>query len=331
MTSYRPIKEASKNLRKRYEAYITGEVIPVLDCGIPSMQRNKLFPRGELAVLHGISGSGKSTFAFQYELGVAIRLYLDDMPGCVVVNSLEMTEEKLTERMAAILSGVDVSAWLNGTMLQKDYIKLLDWLDFVDALPIYIDDTSFLTTGQMDHNLEELHLSETGPVVLLVSDYGELFADDASSEEQRVNAIFRNQFRMTREYDTTILAISQSTNNKADTGRTYIAGPDGTRYSKGILQAADTLVEMWNPPQLEKSGRMLDDKALATAGYNKELAYLFVQKFRGSSIGNKGLPFGWLDYRTTFFDHTLSHTIGNETIFTHLDAARKKFDNERST
>lgn len=325
MTNYKPITEVSRNLRKRYEAYITGEIVPVLDCGMPALLKNKLIPRAELAVLHGLSGSGKSTFAFQYLLGIAIRLYLEGQGGCVVVNSLEMTDEKLTERMAAILSGVDVSAWLNGTMLKEDYEKLLTWLDFVDALPIFIDDTSFITTGQMSNHLEELHHSEFGPVVLLVSDYGELFADDAGSEEQRVNGIFRNQFYMTREYGCTVLAISQSTNNRADTGRTYIAGPDGTRYSKGILQAADTLIEMWNPPQILDSGRMLDSKAIQAAGYSEHNAYLFVQKFRGSSIGNKGIPLGWLPFRTTFFDLSISQTAGNETIFTHLQDAVNKF------
>lgn len=325
MTNYQPVTAVSARLRKRYEDYISGVVVPVLDCGIPSLLKNKLFPRGELTVLHGLSGSGKSTFAFQYALGVAMRLYLEDKNEFVAFNSLEMKDEKLVERMAAILSKVDVSAWLNGTMMKEDHQKLLNWLEFIDALPIFIDDSSFITTGQMDSNLETLQEEEQRVPTLLVTDYGELFADDGGSEEQRVNAIFRNQFRMTREYDCTVIAISQSTNNRADTGRTFIAGPDGTRYSKGILQAADTLVEMWNPPQLEKSGRSLDDKAIVAAGYNKELAYLFVQKFRGSSIGNRGIEFGWIDYCTSFFDRSISQTKDKETIFTHLDAAYKKF------
>ena len=319
---YSHISTIGVRLKQKWEDFSTGKRIPIVPCGFPSLLENKLFPKGKMAVLHGLSGSGKSTFAFQVAVGTALELFGKDLPGCVAVNRLEMTAEDLVERIAAILAGVDVSKWLNNTMTPEEHARLVEWADFTSVLPIFVDDTSFLTTSLMGTQILDLH-AEQGPVVMLITDYGELFADDAGSEEQRMNHIFRQQFYLSREIDASVIAISQSTNNKTETGKTYIAGADGTRYSRGILQSADELVELWNPTQILDSGRLL--KLDENSDLNLEHAYLFIQKFRAGSIAINGIPLGWIPERTTFFDMSISQTMGNETIFTNLDAALKKY------
>lgn len=318
-SGYQHVSSVTSKLRDKWQRIVDGEQLTLLDCGMPSLMRNKLFPRGKIAVVHGLSGSGKSTFAFQVALGTAIGLIVNGVPGCVAINSLEMSQEDLVERCIGILAQYDVSRFVSGTVTQPEVEALYKWADFVDTLPIFVDDTNFLTTSAMEFRAQGLHVSENGPVVQLISDYGELFADDGASEEQRVNKIFREQFRLSREINASVIAISQSTNNTNITGKSYIAGPDGTRYSKGILQATDILAELWNPVQIEASGRTV----VAPDGFTDAHPWLFVQKFRGAAAG-AAIPFGWIPEHTTFFDMDRAQTPSKEVVYEHLEDALKR-------
>lgn len=320
---YEHISDIAPRLKERWYRQLTGQHTPVLNCGIPTLVNNALFPETSMFVLHGLSGSGKTTLALQVNLGVAIHLYNEGLPGCVVFNSLEMTAENLVQRLCAILAHVNVAKFLTNSMTQQEHAKLTQWLGFVEALPIFVDDTSFLTTTAMEYRASGLHVSEHGPVVQLSSDYGELFRDDSgNSEEQRVNKVFRAQLNLSREIGASILAISQSTNDTRVSGKTYIAGPDGTRYSRAILQTADGLVEVWNPVQIEKSMRVIKADNIETSH-----PWLFIQKYRENEVGTQ-IPLGWIPETTTFFDMSLSQTPGKEIVYTHLDAAVDKFNKE---
>ena len=46
-------------------------------------------PRDQLVVITGLSGSGKSSFVFQVNLGTALGLVRYGLPGCVAINSLD--------------------------------------------------------------------------------------------------------------------------------------------------------------------------------------------------------------------------------------------------
>jgi replicative DNA helicase len=321
---YEHVSNVADRLRTEWDDVYNGRVSPIIESGIPSLKQHALFPKGEIAVIHGLSGSGKSTFVFWIQLGTAIDLYLNNKAGCVAVNSLEMTAERLVERMAGMLAQVNLLALKTQQITPEDYGKLHHWLEFVEQLPIFIDDTSFLTTTALQYRASGLHVSEFGPVVQLSSDYGELFQEEDSrmSKEQRIDKVFREQFHLSRYIGASIIAISQSTANAATSGMTHVAGADGTRYSRGILQSADVLAEMWNPVQIEKAGRLivLGDNSTLTKAH----PYLLLQKYRGGEVGVE-IPFGWIPETTTFFDKSISQNIGNPTLFTHLDSAYNKY------
>lgn len=324
VTGYTHVSSIVESLKQKWEDTLSGKQSPLVDSGLPSLQLHKLFPKGKLAVIHGLSGSGKSSFVFQVLLGTALGLVRYNLPGCVAINSLEMDQEDLVERMASILSGVDVSKLINCSLSKDEVDRFMYWADIVAKLPIFVDGTNFITTTAMQYRASGLHVSAHGPVVQLASDYGELFADDEDTEEQRVNKVFRNQFRLARILNASVLAISQSTNDKSVTGKTYIAGPDGTRYSKGILQATDILAELWNPPQIYASGRA---NIVAPEGMSLAHPYLLVQKFRGGTIGTP-IGFGWKPESTTFFDLAIDQEAGDETLFTHLEPLGYRYEVE---
>lgn len=316
--SYKHISEIGAGVRERWNNILNGEYFPLLDSGLPSLRVVKLFPRGKMAVVHGLSGSGKSSFVFQVNLGTALGLVRYGLPGCVAINSLEMESYSLVEKIASILARVDVSKFLDKSLNEEEIERLDFWLGVAERLPIFIDDTNFLTTTALQYRASGLHVSKHGPVVQLSTDYGELFGDEDSSEEQRVAHVFRNQFYLTRMIDASVIAISQSTASGTD--KTYIAGADGTRYSRGVLQATDILVELWNAPAIKSSGRRLmipeTVKKDGMEYITDEYPWLLIQKYRGGKTG--AVPLSWLPETTTFLDRGLDQEPGNETVFTHL-------------
>lgn len=307
-------------VKERWDRQFRGDEISLLPNGLPSLLGANLFPLRRMAVIHGLSSSGKSTLVFQVNLGTAIGLYLNDVKGCVAINSLEMEAEALVERMVSILARVDVSRFMGGTITKAEMNQLFDWADFVGKLPIFVDDTNFITTTAMEYRAKGLHVSEYGPVLQISSDYGELFKDDdKASEELRMSKVFREQFNLSRLIGASVVAISQSTVDRAASGKSQIAGPDGTRYSRSILQATDILAELWNPPQMEAAGRTV----VGPEGYSTAHPWLFIQKYRNAKTG-LAVPLGWDAPTTTFFDLSMAQTPGHETIFDHLEAAMVK-------
>lgn len=316
-SGYTHVSQQVDAVKEKWERQYRGEELILLENGFPSLMGANLFPIRRMAVLHGLSGSGKSTLVFQVNLGTAIGLVKNKVKGCVAINSLEMEADDLVERLVAILARIDVSKFMGGAVSKQELNKLFDWADFVAQLPIFIDDTNFMTTTAMEYRASGLHVSEHGPVLQLSSDYGELFKDDdKQSEEQRVNKIFREQFRLSRDIGASVIAISQSTVDKSTAGKTYIAGPDGTRYSRSILQASDILLEIWNPIQMEASGRTV----IGPENFSDAHPWLFVQKYRNAKTGG-AIPLGWDAPTTTFFDLSIAQIPGSETIFTHLGDA----------
>ena len=313
---YQHISTLDAVLRDKWQRQFDGEQLEIMPTGMPSMQAHGLPPLGKITVAHGLSSSGKTTLAMQLLLGTAIGLVVKNTPGCVVVNSLEMEAEDLVARLASILARVNMMGFITGKLSQEELNRLYHWMDFIRQLPIYIDDTSFITTSAMQYRATGLHTSQHGPVHMLVSDYGELFDAKGDSKEQRVDSVFREQFHLARLIGAAVVAISQSASAE---DKTYIAGPDATRYSRGVLQSADVVVELWNAPQAEAAGR----KVIAPDKYSTAHPWLFVQKYRNGAAG-AAIPLGWIPECTTFFDMSIPQALGKETVFTHLDEAVQK-------
>jgi len=319
-TGYQHISVAVNQVRERWEQQFNGTQTVILPCGFPTLTGSRLFPIRKYAVIHGLSGSGKSMLVHQINLGTAIGLIVNGTKGCVAINSLEMEQEDLVERYAALLAGIDTTRFETGEIKKEEYKRLLEWLEFVEKLPIFVDDTNFLTTSAMEYRASGLHVSANGPVIQLSSDYGELFKDKGDTEEQRVNQIFRNQFDISREIGASVIAISQSTGSKQDTNRTYLAGPDGTRYSRGVLHGADIQAELWNPIAMKNSGRQF----IVPEGLNDIHPWLIIQKYRKGKQG--AIPLGWNPEFSRFFDLAMTHSPGHEMPFEHLEKALNQFN-----
>jgi replicative DNA helicase len=312
-TGYKHVSTIADTLTQKWDRMYAGEQMVILPSGWPTISKALLYPVGQLALIHGMSGIGKSAYVMGTLLGTALGLKVNGIKGCVAVNSLEMPAERLISRLASLLAGVDVTRMLGAgsPLTREEFERLKEWALFVGTLPIYIDDNNLITTGAMGFQASALHSGEHGPVWQLATDYTELFMDEGESKEQEVSHVVRNQFAIAHELNCSVLAISQSTYEGTNQSKFKIAGMTGLRYSRGATQAADIIVELWNPIQMRANG--LDFKIPEDGGLDDLSAWLLIQKYRdGGRTG--AVRIGWENTFTRFYDYDYVFEKGGQMI-----------------
>jgi replicative DNA helicase len=312
---YEHVSYVIDRAKERWGSIFSGEGNLLLPIGLPSITRHGLFQPGTLTTVHGMSNMGKTAFVNQICLGTAIGLQKNNIPGCVAINSMEMTDISLIERMASSLSGFNRSKLLQGpSALQgDDYKRFVKAAEYVATLPIYVDTTNLIKTSVMEYRLNGIHSSDRGPLRLLATDYMELFGDsDDGNKEQNLNRVIRNQLGISRTTGAAVVTISQSTYGDGD-NRARIAGAGGVRYSQAIRHATDDLMEIWNPVAMTRAGidyrvpEQLDD----------EHFWVWVQKRREGGIPDP-ISFFWEGEYTRIIDPYLSYGRSEALLFDHF-------------
>lgn len=310
---YKHTSDIIPSVIDKWERQYAGEQLVLLPVGLPSFLSSQLFPRGQLSVLHGMSGTGKSSLLLLVLLGTAIGLKSNGVQGCVALNSLEMDEEELISRAASLLAGIDYTRLIGGKAPLETWEleKLIDWTEFVGTLPLFIDDSNLLTTDVLRYQALSLHASEHGPLYQLGTDYTELFMDETENKEQRIEKVARNHFAIARLLDCSVLMVSQSTygNNR---GKYYIAGLNGLRWSRGATMAANIIVEVINYPAMESNGVDFNTPEEMDPYH----AWIQIQKYRGGQTGQ--FPLKWEGNYTRYFDPELFTKKEDSLVFEHL-------------
>jgi len=296
-SSYKHISSAIEEERRRIEQERQGKVVDIIPTGWPNLEKYFIPRPATLGVIAGITSMGKTQFALQVMLGTAMHLYENNLPGCVAINELEMTDWRLNRRMACCMAGVDSNVLAVGGLSDDALNKYFDMLDYIGQLPIYFDDNPNLTSTKLGWEAMAMHL-EKGPRVLGVSDYVELFMDEGDSEELRVSTVVRNQRRICWETGSCEIAISQF-NNSVMATNSKIGGVGKTRYSGAIGQAADWFVEVYNPVQMQRANISFT----LPDGYEDDRAYFLVEKNKDHAVGRE--PIEWVPEYTRFRDVSL--------------------------
>lgn len=312
-SGYKAVSEIVPTVLDEWDRQFAGEQLVLLPVGLPSFLSAQLFPRGQLSVLHGMSGTGKSSLLLTILLGTAIGLCVNQTPGCVALNSLEMSNKELIARAASLLAGIDHTRLIGGkTPLEPwEFEKLKEWAEFVSTLPLYIDDSNLLTTDVLRYEATSLHAGEHGPLYQLGTDYTELFTDDIDNKEQRIEKVARNHFAIARLLDCSVLMASQSTYS-TNKGKHYIAGLNGLRWSRGATMAANIIVEVINYPAMAANGVDFN----APDEMDEYHAWIQIQKYRGSSTGQ--FPLKWEGNYTRYFDPELFTKETDSIVYSHL-------------
>lgn len=162
---------------------------------------------GDLLILAARPAMGKTSLALNIAEHVAV---VQRLP--VVVFSMEMGADQLTNRFLSSVSRVDQSRLRTGTLKDDDWSRLVEGVERLREIPMEIDDTPGLSIAQLRASARR-HARKHGKLGLVVVDYIQLMSGSSSgSEESRVSElgeISRGLKIMAKELGCTVIALSQ--------------------------------------------------------------------------------------------------------------------------
>ena len=161
------------------------------------------FQKSDLILLAARPSMGKTALALNMAMNAA------DKGSNVAIFSLEMSKRQLGRRIISAVSEIDSGKLQNGSLTARDFAEIINSLEKVAKLPIYIDDTSGLTVSELRQKTRRLKLEQG--VDMIIIDYLQLMQGKSKAEnrQQEMSEISRGLKALARELDIPIIALSQ--------------------------------------------------------------------------------------------------------------------------
>ena len=209
--------------------------------------------KSDLIILAARPAMGKTAFALSLARNAAVK-----GKASVMIFSLEMAKEQLTQRLLSMESKVDLQTLKTGRLERQDWDDLNVALDILSNSNIHIDDTAGISIMEMKSKCRRLK-AEAG-LDLVIIDYLQLMNPEgkADSRTQEISVISRNLKLLARELDCPVLVLSQL--SRAPEQRTdHRPMLSDLRESGSIEQDADIVIflyrdEYYNKEDTEKPG-----------------------------------------------------------------------------
>lgn len=197
------------------------------------------FQGSDLIVIAGRPGTGKTAFALNIAYNVASK---EKEP--VAIFSLEMSKLQLGLRFLSMDSGIDSKQLRVGFLRDNDYTEILESLERLANLPIYIDETSAITVLEMKAKCRRLKRSKG--LGLIIVDYLQLVQGrkDAESRQLEISEISRGLKAMAKDLSVPVIAVSQL-NRKVEDRPNRRPQLADLRESGAIEQDADMIMFLY--------------------------------------------------------------------------------------
>jgi len=128
----------------------------------------------------------------------------------IAIFSLEMSREQLTQRLLSGEAKIPSNRLRSGRIAQNEFGQLIDGVERLSELPIYIDDTANLTVMQMRSQVRRLQAQQKDPLGLVMIDYLQLMeGGDNDNRVQQLSKMTRSLKGLARELNVPIVALSQ--------------------------------------------------------------------------------------------------------------------------
>jgi len=123
--------------------------------------------------------------------------------------SLEMSAEQLGYRLLAMETGIDGQRLRSGRLSEAEWPRLVQAIESLAGLCIYVDDTPAITPGQLRSRC--LRLSQEHGLDLVVLDYLQLMSGGGrfSSRQEEVSQISRQVKALAKDLNLPVLAAAQ--------------------------------------------------------------------------------------------------------------------------
>ena len=252
--------------------------------------------KSDLIILAARPAMGKTAFALSLARNAAVK-----GKASVMIFSLEMAKEQLTQRLLSMESKVDLQTLKTGRLERRDWDDLNVALDILSNSNIHIDDTAGISIMEMKSKCRRLK-AEAG-LDLVIIDYLQLMNPEgkADSRTQEISVISRNLKLLARELDCPVLVLSQL--SRAPEQRTdHRPMLSDLRESGSIEQDADIVIflyrdEYYNKEDTEKPGE----------------CEVIVAKHRSGPTGS--VDVAWIERYTQFKDKASGNIPGAGGMF----------------
>lgn len=228
--------------------------------------------KSDLIILAARPSMGKTALALNIATNAA------KTGATVAIFSLEMSKGQIAERLMSTLSGVNSQNMKTGNLTDTEMRDLINAVEDIAGLSIYIDDTPGIGLMEMRSKLRRL-THEKG-LDLIVVDYLQLMQGGrAENRQQEISEISRNMKALAREMDVPVLALSQlsrSVELRADKKPQL----SDLRESGSLEQDADIVMFLYRDEYYNR-----DDET------NKNIAELIIAKNRNGPTTSIGLQF----------------------------------------
>lgn len=196
------IKEAMHDIEQLHENKGNINGVPSGLCDLDSLTNG--FQNGDLIILAARPAMGKTAFAMN-----AARFAAEATEKPVAIFSLEMSKRQLIQRLIYSEARIDKRDVQRGRLEDRDWNRLAVAHGDISKLPIFIDDTSFLTPLELRAKCRRIK-SERG-LGLVVVDYLQLMGSGVRKENanQDISFISRSLKGLAKEIDAPVLCLSQ--------------------------------------------------------------------------------------------------------------------------
>lgn len=229
--------------------------------------------KSDLMYMAGRPAMGKTAMALTEVLELARR----GTP--VAFFSLEMSSQQITYRLMSMLSGIDGATLMKYRLDDETLKTYYRYLDQLNALPIYIDDTPALSV--IDLRAKVKRLQHKNGIEVVFVDYVQLMTSGTKgkgvSREQELSHISRNLKLIAKECNIPMVVLAQLSRGVESRSEKRPLLSD-LRESGSLEQDADIVTFLFRP---EYYDMLRDESGNSTEG----LGEYIVAKQRNGSIG----------------------------------------------
>ena len=267
------LDEVVKNSFKKIET-TTGSNITGISTGFTDFDNlTSGLQHSDLIIIAGRPSMGKTALA----LNIALNAALVDKVG-VAIFSLEMSSLQLGIRLLGCDAMIDAWKLRKGALQDDDYLRLTDSANRLSELPIYIDDSSGLSS--LEIRAKARRLKKKHNISLVIIDYLQLMQSKKAVESRQleISDISRSLKALAKDLDIPVLAVSQLNRKVEDRPNKRPILAD-LRESGAIEQDADLILFIYREELYNRTEE------------NKGKAEIIVAKHRNGPTGSVPLTF----------------------------------------
>ena len=240
------------------------------------------FQGSDLIILAARPGMGKTALSLNIARNIAVEA---DVP--VLFFSLEMSKEQLSMRLLCAEARIDSANVRSGFFSDEEWNKLTDAADVLSEAPIFLDDSSELTSLDIKTKARRLKLEKN--IGLIVIDYLQLMKPRASKDRRdlEISEMSRSLKSLAKELNIPIIALSQL-NRLLEQRNDKRPQLSDLRESGALEQDADLVVFIYRDEVYHKEEN----------NPNKGIAEVHIAKHRNGPTGMAPLRF--MDAYTRF-------------------------------